>query len=229
MSNLFKLSMFTTAAVVIVATGIAEKAVAQNLTFEGVENLNQVGDFYDTALNDFNIQFSPDAIGLVDSDDGGNGNFSNEPSPGTILTFETSSATLNSSVGFVDSLSFSYVAFNPISLTDPAATINVFDEVDGNGNLLASQPLLTTPIGDGDSTGGDYDFATEFNHVTIPFSGTAQSVVFDAPLNPRGGFTGFDDISLTPVPEPSSILGFLTFGVFGARVLLKRKRGKCQN
>ena len=226
MSNLFKLSVFTTVAVVIVATGIAEKAVAQNLTFEGVENLNQVGDFYDTAPNDFNIQFSPDAIGLVDSDAGGNGNFSNEPSPNTILTFETSSATLNSSVGLVDSLSFSYVAFNPISLTDPAATINVLD---GSGNLLASQPLLTTPTGDGDPTGGDYDFTTGPNPVTIPFSGTAQSVVFDAPLNPRGGFTGFDDISLTPVPEPSSILGFLTFGAFGARVLLKRKRGKCQN
>ncbi len=226
MNKLFKLSVFATGAVVIVATGIAEKAVAQNLTFEGIGNLNPVGDFYDTAPNDFNIQFSPDVIAVVDSDAGGNGNFSNEPSPDSILSFETASATLTSSVGLVDSLSFSYVAFNPISVTDPAVTINVLD---GSGNLLASQPLLTTPTGTGDSTGSDYDFNTGSNRVTIPFSDVAQSVVFDAPLNPRGAFIGFDDISLTPVPEPSSILGFLTFGVFGAKVLLKRKREKCQN
>lgn len=44
--------------------------------------------------------------------------------------------------------------------------------------------------------------------------------------------TGSYEIALTgatAIPEPSSILGLLTFGVFGAAAMLKRKRGKCQN
>lgn len=33
-----------------------------------------------------------------------------------------------------------------------------------------------------------------------------------------------DNVTFQPVPEPSSVLGLLTFGAFGARSLLKRKR-----
>lgn len=221
MSNFKKLSMAIAGAVVIaLGTAVTEKAVAQTVTldFEGVPDLIPVGNFYNTAPNGF-IQFTPEALGLVDSDAGGNGNFSNEPSPNTILAFETPSATLNSSVGLLSPLSFSYAAASPTTV----------DVLDGSGNLLASQSLSVTSTGPGDPTGGDYDFTTGPNPVTVPFSGTAQSVVFNAPLNPTGGFIGFDDISVTPVPEPSSILGFLTFGAFGAKVMLKRKRGKCQN
>lgn len=229
MRNLKKLSVATTGAaigsvVIALVTGIAEKAVAQTLTFEGIENLQPVGNFYDLAPNDFNITFSPNALGLVDSDAGGNGNFSNEPSPSTVLTLETPTPiTLNSSVGLVNSLSFSYVS---AFVDSNPASVRVYDGPDGTGNVLASQTLPLTPVGVGDPNGGDYDFGTGPNPVTVAFPGIARSVQFDATSsNPIGGFVGFDDINTTPIPEPSSILGFLTFGAVGAGLMLKRKRG----
>ena len=224
MSNFKKLSVTATGSVFIALfTGIAEKVVAQTLTFEGVENLQSVGNFYDSEPNDFDITFSPNALGLVDSDAGGNGNFSNEPSPNTILTLETPTPiTLNSSVGLVNSLSFSYAS--AFADSNPAS-VRVYDGPDGTGNVIASQTLPLTPVGVGDPDGGDYDFGTAPNPVTVAFPGIARSVQFDATSsNPNGGFVGFDDISATPIPEPSSILGFLTFGAFGVGAMLKRKQ-----
>lgn len=69
-----------------------------------------------------------------------------------------------------------------------------------------------------------------------------QSISFDdVPFN-KGVFTfadsngvpinaieAVDNVSFQAIPEPSSTLGLLTFGAFGAIAVLKRFRGKCQN
>ena len=74
-----------------------------------------------------------------------------------------------------------------------------------------------------------------------PFTGFRTVVV--GPTGPGGGspLTNFDgngdeigsyEISLTgvnAVPEPSSVLGFLTIGVFGAGAMVKRRWKKCKN
>ena len=58
------------------------------LTFEGVGDLNPVGEFYNGVGGpDYGISFSPETLALVDSDAGGNGNFANEPSPSTVMFF----------------------------------------------------------------------------------------------------------------------------------------------
>jgi hypothetical protein len=51
------------------------------LDFEGLKDQEPLGGFYDAV----SITFSNNALGLIDSDNGGTGNFGGEPSPVTVL------------------------------------------------------------------------------------------------------------------------------------------------
>ncbi|MEH1962053.1 MAG: PEP-CTERM sorting domain-containing protein [Nostoc sp.] len=198
----------------------AEAAVIV-LDFEGVGDIEYVGDFYNKAPHDFNITFSRNALGLVDSDAGGSGNFGGEPSPDTILYFlDGSGVTLNARNGFDTGLSFFYSAVNK------AGFVNIYSGVRATGDLLASIPYLplTTFNGTPDPTG---EFSP-FVPISISFSGIAKSVEFGGTKNE----IAFDNITLgsvipggsKSVPEPGSILGVLAVGAFGANTLLKRKQ-----
>ena len=64
------------------------------LDFEGAGELVNINDFYnggtDSAGNsgtDYGIDFSADALAIIDRDSGGTGNFANEPSNDTVLFF----------------------------------------------------------------------------------------------------------------------------------------------
>src|SRR4051794_7566836 len=72
------------------------------LTFEGIPNGTAPGNFYNGgAGGNFGITFSNNAGVLVDTDAGGTGSFANEPSPSTVLTWNSSSViTVDVSVGF---------------------------------------------------------------------------------------------------------------------------------
>jgi hypothetical protein len=209
---------FTAVGAATFSTGQAQAAVVV-LDFEGVGNSNPVGNFYDTAPHDFDITFSPNALGVVDSDDGGTGNFGGEPSPSTILFFLNGpAATLNAANGFTDGFSFFYSA-----ITDPGF-INVYDDLNGTGNLLATLDLPTTPSGDGDPTG---DFSP-FVPIGVSFSGVAKSVDFGGTFNQ----IGFDNITIgsaEPVPEPFTILGSLTAGGIGLALRQKASAARKRN
>jgi hypothetical protein len=221
-----KLSMATAGVTVIalasIGMGKAEAATIV-LDFERVGDLNPVGSFYNTAPQDYDITFSPNALGIVDADAGGSGNFGGEPSPDTVLFFLNGpAATMNVLNGFTTGFSFFYSAINQ------AGFINVYDGLNATGSILATLNLPTTPFnGAPDPTGAFSPFVP----IGVAFSGIAKSIDFGGTVNQ----IAFDNITLgsaTPVgsgdsqsvPEPASMLGLLGLGAFGVTSLRKRKQ-----
>lgn len=180
------------------APTIASSAVIV-LTFEGVGDLNPVGDFYDGGGGpDYGISFSPETLALVDSDAGGNGNFANEPSPDTVMFFlEADAAILNVAAGFTTGFSFFYSAAE-------AGTVRVYSGLDGSGSLLANLDLVAQLDDEcvGDPTGAYCNWTP----VGVLFAGIARSIDFGGAAN----FIGFDDITFGSdkpgtVPEPGAL------------------------
>ncbi len=187
------------------------------LTFEGIPNETPVGNFYNGGAGpNYGISFSSGAVGSVDFDAGGNGNFGNEPSPSTVLALRDSSMTLNYAGGFRTSLSFFYSSARP-------ASVLIWDGLDGTGNLLASTSLVAQ-FEDNNCWGDPTGFYCNWTSVEMAFAGTARSVEF------RGSSRFFivDDIRLVPsaatqVPLPASLLMLGTGLLAGAWVNRKSK------
>lgn len=189
------------------------------LTFEGATDLAAVNNFYNGGTDsagasgtNYGINFSSTSLALVDFDDGGTGNFANEPSPGTILFFQSGgAATMNVAAGFDTGFSFFYTSNN-------AGFVNVYDGLNGTGNVLATLSLSPNLGGGcaGDPTGGFCNFTA----IGVMFAGTAYSVDFGGAADS----IGFDDITLGAsvpggaVPEPGTLalLGLAGLG-FAAR------------
>jgi hypothetical protein len=90
-------------------TPSAAAGAAKVLTFEGLQNLEPVANFYSGGTGgngsgprpEFGITFSSNALAIIDSDAGGSGNFGGEPSSSTTVFFtEGASATMTVSAGF---------------------------------------------------------------------------------------------------------------------------------
>jgi hypothetical protein len=223
MKTTFKLAVSTIAATVALAVAPQALAAPVVLTFEGVANIASVNNFYnggtDSAGNfgtNYGINFSSTSLALIDSDNGGSGNFANEPSPGTILFFQTGgAATMNVAAGFNTGFSFFYTSSS-------AGFVNVYDGLNGTGALLATLNLASN-LGNcvGDPTGGYCNFTP----VGVAFAGTAKSVDFGG----AAGSIGFDDITLgavTPggrVPEPGT-LGLLGLAALGLGAIRRKKQ-----
>ncbi|RLD43060.1 MAG: hypothetical protein DRI89_05620 [Bacteroidetes bacterium] len=85
------------------------------LDFEGLGNNDPIMDFYNGGLSgkgnsgvNYGIEFGT-ALGKIDADAGGNGNFANEPSPSTIMFFLSSDQVyLNVAAGFTTAFSLYY-------------------------------------------------------------------------------------------------------------------------
>jgi hypothetical protein len=191
------------------------------LTFEGLQNLESVQNFYNGGLGgngsgpgpNFGITFSPNALAIIDSDAGGTGNIGGEPSPDTVLFFLSGTAVMNVPAGFTTGFSFFYSAIN-----NPGV-VNVYDGLNATGNLLASINLPVTPSDGGDPTGAFSPFVP----IGVAFAGTARSVDFGGTVNQ----IAFDDITIgsaTPgavVPEPAT---FAVFGLMATGALKLRRR-----
>jgi hypothetical protein len=202
MKNIKRLLLAASLVIACTATANATKIV---LDFEGVGNIAPVGNFYNGgAGTNYGINFSSNALGIVDADAGGAGNFGGEPSPSTVLFFLSGpAATMDVAAGFDTGFSFFYSAINN------GGFINVYDGLGATGNILASINLPVTPSNGGDPSG---DFSP-FYAIGVTFDGIAHSVDFGGTVNQ----IGFDNITLgseipggQPVPEPS------TFILFGA-------------
>lgn len=177
------------------------------LDFEGLGNSDPINGFYNGGTSgggysgtNYGVEFSSNALGLIDGDAGGSGNFANEPSPSTIMFFSAGSPYMNVASGFTTGFSFYYTSNSSFS-------VNVYDGLNGTGNLLATAnfPANHNLNCTGDP-GGSF---CNFDAVGVGFSGTAYSVVFGGAF----GGTGYDDItfgSITP-GEPLPISNWALF------------------
>lgn len=160
------------------------------LNFEGLGNLEVIGGFYAGELAgdgsgpgpDFGITFSPNGLASISVEAGGTGNFLNNPAGDTALFFlEGTETVMNVPAGFQTGFSFAYsAAFEP-------GVVRVYDDVDGQGDLLAELNLPLTPSTG--ETGFPFD---NWEEVGVTFEGVARSVDF-------GGVEdqiGFDNITL---------------------------------
>ena len=186
-----------------------------SLDFEGVGNKNPVGNFYNGgAGTNYGIEFSGATLGLVDSEAGGNGNFANEPSPNTIMFFlDANNAFLNFAAGFDTGFSFFYTS-------STAASVNVYDGLNGTGNILATLALASQ--GFDNCTGDPSGSFCNFTAVGVAFAGNAKSIDFGGTANQ----TGFDNItfgtdtpvvSAVPVPAAAWLFGSALLGFAGFR------------
>ena len=179
-------------------TSSASAAVV-SLDFEGISDQAPVGNFYNGGAGvNYGVEFSPDTLALIDQDAGGIGNFANEPSPNTVMFFLNSqNAILNYAAGFDTGISFFYSS----SLT---ASVNVYDDVNGGGNLIAS--LNLSPQNTNNCSGDPTGVYCNWSAVGVEFNGIAKSVNFGGTAN-RVGFDNITFGSSTPVtsvPEPET-------------------------
>lgn len=221
--RIFRLVVIST----ILASTSASAAVI--LTFEGVGNTAAIQNFYNGGTDsqghsgtNYGITFSPNALGIQERLQGGTGNFQNEPSPKTVLFFQTGSqVTLNNSVGFDTGFSFFYSS-------SVAGTVKVFDDVNGTGNLLAT--LNFSAQNRSNCAAGSTQTYCNFSPVGVTFTGIGKSIDFGASA---ANATGFDDITFgsavaggptQTVPEPTT-LALLGLGLAGFVVAqLKAKK-----
>jgi len=179
------------------------------LDFEGIGDLNPVGDYYNgagPANKNFGVSFSPATLAVIDADAGGSGNIANEPTPDTVMFFlDANEAILNYAAGFDTGFAFFYS-----SNTD--ASVSVYDGLNATGNLLATLPLRRQFDNNcvGDPT-GQY---CNWTPVGVLFNGIAKSIDFAGGAN----FVAFDNITFgtdnPSVPEPAS-LALLGIGLAG--------------
>jgi hypothetical protein len=200
-------------AVLCLLTAASVQADPIMLTFENVGDQQPILDFYNGgAGGNYGISFDAGSRGLVDSDDGGNGNIANEPSSSTVLYYPIGSrSVMNVAGGFQSGLTLFYSA-----AVLGGGAVFVYDGPNGTGTRMAevSLPFDATPsggCGGGDPLGEYSCWAL----VSVNFAGTAKSAVFSG----QGSFIVFDNVTVNPgvVPEPASF-SLLALGLAGLGV-----------
>ena len=111
------------AAIALAVLALPQGALAATrvLTFEGLQNLEFVEQFYNGGTGslgssgaNFGVGFGPDTLAGIDAEAGGSGNFANEPSPDTIAVFLTGpGVVMNVAAGFTTGFSFYYTSAGP--------------------------------------------------------------------------------------------------------------------
>ncbi len=232
--------MRKTAMAVTMALGafVAAPASAQvvSLNFEGVNatypsDFAQILDFYNggtssdgTTGTNYGISFGSNALAIclntpgVSCSNTSRGGVGDPASTRGGLFFVNGTETfLNFGSGFTTGFSLNYVS---VSF---AGAVNVYDGLNGTGNVLASLNLTPNGVGCGAPYGAGF---CPFGAAGVAFNGTARSIGFGGVANQ----IVFDDItfgSITPggtVPEPAT-WAMLIAGVGMAGGALRRRRG----
>lgn len=198
-------------------------ATVVTLTFEGLQDNEAIMNYYNGGTGgngsgpgpNYGITFGSDSLALIDADNGGSGNFANEPTPDTIAYFLNGPGVImNVAGGFDTGFSFWYTA-------NGAGSVTVYDGLDGTGNVLGTLALTSNWM-DGNCTGDPTGQYCHWDPIGVTFAGTAMSVNFSGAANG----IGFDNITLgsgtpTPGPEPGTLM---LLGTGGLAMLLRRRR-----
>ena len=127
----------------LVPAGLQARIIV--LAFKGLGNGESVASFYYGGRGGFGsgprqnhgVEFSAGAAAYIDAGAGGSGDFGGEPSPDTALVL-TATAILNMLPGAQISFETRY------SELTPGADFNLYDDIDGRGNLLGNLHLPMT-------------------------------------------------------------------------------------
>lgn len=181
------------------------------LTFSGLGDLQQVGNFYNggglTSTPNFGVTFSSNFYGLLPAPTG-HGDYSKAPTGQPVIflceascmsgTGAKVTGVMNVAPGFSNGLNFFYSAGFTGGQSE---TVTVWSGANGTGTVLATIQL-TNNNNSCPSGGPAY---CNFTAAGLSFSGTAHSVTFTGPANELGLSDITVGSSKTAVPEPSSI------------------------
>jgi hypothetical protein len=238
---------------VLAAVALPVGATAGTLTFEGLQDFESIGNFYNGGLGgsgsgpgtNYGITFSPDATAFIQTlipdgsggyIPGGTGLFGGAPSPDTALMFcdgacssGQTAETMDVAGGFSGGFSLYYSA--PFS----GGQLDIYSGLDGQGSDLGTLQLQTTALSDSSGDGNCDEYgapsdpgapACPFVPVGLTFGGTAQSVVFTGATDAMF----FDDVTFDTLgtgasaPEPAAGL-MVAAGLAG--IVYSRKRQMC--
>ena len=207
------------AALALVGAGTASASVVR-LDFEGLTNLQAVGNYYNGgAGGSLGISFTVAALALIDFDAGGTGNFANEPTPSTVMAFNSRVALplVDIAAGFSDAFSFFYT-----TVAVPGSVL-LYDGLNGTGSVLATISLPGQSSNcNGDPNGTFCNWAIG----SATFTGVVKSISFGG----VPGQIGYDNLTfgstdpnIIRVPEPASLA--LAGLALAGLALARRRRG----
>jgi len=229
-----KLQWLAAAAIVLGASSVAQANVV-SLNFEGV-NKNypggnaQILDFYNggtssdgTSGVNYGVSFSSNALAIclntpgVSCSNTSRGGLAPGSEKAGLFFLSGTSTTLNYAAGFDTGFSFNYAEPNT-----NGGFVQVWDGLDGTGNLLGQLNLALTPS----TCSGIYSAQyCPFVPLGLAFLGTGKSIVFGGVAD----FVVFDDITFGAVnpgggvPEPATWA--MMIGGFGLAGMALRRRG----
>lgn len=191
------------------------------LTFAGLNDMQQVGNFYNgggmASTPNYGVSFSSNFFGLKSTKNGGMGDFNATPT-GTPAIFvngptgSTVTGTMDVANGFSTGLDF-FFAFKAMTGGPQTVTVTIWSGADGTGSVLATITLAPNAC-------ANAPYYCQWSQIGTSFSGTAHSVTFSGTANQFGLADITVGASSTAIPEPSTfyLLGTGLVGLSFTRI-----------
>jgi hypothetical protein len=206
----------------------AASAQVRQLTFEGLQNNEAIGNFYNGGTGGngsgpgpaWGITFTASALAICPGNlPGCSGNFGNNPSAPNAMFWLQANPIMNVAPGFTTGFSTFYTNVN-----DPGA-VEIWSGLNATGSLLGTVNLPALGDGSGDPCTNPGANFCRWAGVGTTFAGTAFSVRFTGAAN----FIAFDNVTFgsdrpqTIIPEPSTY-ALLATGMAGLAFARRRRR-----